>query len=302
MQQVNDFLSSQAPEDEVVKTHAMKMETWLGKLEQQIAASWPKKPKADLPDASILYAWADAFCQLVLKDSISDMQILQSLRPATAYRVQMAAIAMLAVGSEIPPCRLSLIKSWSTKPGCTVPDCLARHHGQMCTGNRLVLVQHEAGELEEDPEWDGILGYGTTSIRSEVRHGKTDRSARSCSIQYTLPRGNLSKLLLLHLTHGHGILTYETGTSQLMVTRKGNAFSDSSFTQAFRGLVERCPIAQEYGLKPFAPNQARAVFVEDYTADRCDITCMKTHTHTFIPQCIYIPSHTCTCSSSSSIN
>lgn len=268
MQQVNDFVSSQAPMDEATSTHANKMESWLGKLEQQIASSWPKKPKTDLPDALTMYAWADEHCNLVLKDAVSDMQMLQTLRQDTAYRVEMAAVVMLAVGSETPPCRLNLIKSWSTNPGCTDPDCLARQHGQTCAGNRLVLVQHQPGELEADPEWDGILGYGTTSIRSEVRHGKTDRSARSCFIQYTLPRGNLSKLLLLHIKLGHGVLTFGTDSSQLMVTRPGNAFSDSGFTAAFRGTIAKCSFAQQAGLQPFAPNQARAVFVEDYTADR----------------------------------
>ena len=268
MQQVNNFLSSQVPEDGFAKTHAGKMESWLEKLEQQIAASWPKKPKSEMPDASKVYAWVDEHCKRVLKDAVSDLQMLQTLRVDTAHRVQAAAIAMLVVGSEIPPCRLNLIKSWSKAPGCTDPDCLARQHGLTCTGNRLVLVKHEPGDLEADPEWDGILKYGTTSILSEVRHGKTDRHARSCSIKYTLPRGNLSKLLLLHIQVGHGLLTYGSNTQNLMVTSTGKAMGYSYFTSAFRSTITKCPIAQQYKLKAFAPCQARSVFVEDFTSDR----------------------------------
>lgn len=269
MPQVNNFLSTQAPDNELLQTHTDRMESWLEKLEQQIAASWPKKPKAEMPDAGIVYAWVDDHCHAVLKRAVEDLRILQTLSLDTASRVQGAAIAMLAVGSEIPPCRLSLIKSWSTRPGCTDSDCLARQHGQSCTGNRLVLVDHEPGDLEPDPEWDGILNYGTTSILSEVRHGKTDRHARACFIKYTLPRGNLTKLLLLHIKMGHGLLTYMTDTPDLMVTRNGKKLKDANFTLQFRETIDRCPLArQKYQLKSFAPCQARSVFVEDYTADR----------------------------------
>jgi hypothetical protein len=290
---VNAFIASRGAEGGAVAAHGRRMDSWLGRLELQLQASMVRPPQRELPDATDLYEWTEAHMRSamsVVPQSPDDMTY------AIAVRVQMACILGLAVGQAMPPCRLNLIKTWNHpdhSAHCGDPDC---RDPDRCQGNRLVVLESGpvggrrslAGVPGTDSDNDGLsdsdsdyldsddedpYGFGR-SIRSVVVHGKTERSAKGCNLTYTLPRGLLTRLLMVHITVGHGRLTnsLEREQPRLFVTvfgkahNHGQAWQDSPFCQAFRKIIDECPLAPLYGIKPFPPSVARTVFVEDYLA------------------------------------
>jgi hypothetical protein len=63
--------------------------------------------------------------------------------------------------------------------------------------------------------------HAKRAVRFVVVHSKNDRRPNSAQLDYTVPRGVLSKLLLAHCVEGHGILTLVTeNMARLFVTRQ----------------------------------------------------------------------------------
>jgi hypothetical protein len=95
----------------------------------------------------------------------------------------------------------------------------------------------------------------------------TRRRPKSSPIEYLIPEGPLTSLLLLHIDRGQRTLTQATGgtVTRLFVTKKGGTFclNDSIFTQFWRTLMKQFD-ADRYGLDYFPPAQARTIFVDDY--------------------------------------
>jgi hypothetical protein len=57
-----------------------------------------------------------------------------------------------------------------------------------------------------------------------VVHSKNDRRPNSAQLEYTVPRGALTKLLLAHFVDGHKLLTMEhENMVRLFVTRQVSA-------------------------------------------------------------------------------
>lgn len=116
------------------------------------------------------------------------------------------------------------------------------------------------------------FGYGRTSILSRVVHSKNDRRPSHEPMQYRLPsRGPLPQLLLTHIKAGHKLLTQRqnpTGMPRLFVSRQGQEFNSSTLTQWWATLMRDNPRAESAGVKYFAPNQGRTIFVEEYVTVR----------------------------------
>lgn len=218
---------------------------------------------------------------LQVKAADRDLKEHGHLTHKTAIKVQDALVVSLATGTHIPPCRLSLIKSW-THPThtpnvkCSDKDC----RSETCLGNHLHLSQPKEWEEEEEEEGEGEEGqqlreddawpwfdYNRTIISSHVLHSKNDKRFKYKTLTFNFPRGDLSKLMLTHIKQGHPTIHLEspTTTVNLFTTRQGNPFSDATFCHYWRTTIKNCPIAHHMGLSYFKPSAARNMFVEDYT-------------------------------------
>lgn len=179
-------------------------------------------------------------------------------------QVQRAVVAAFVTGHFIPPIRLDVIKHMVTPRSsvlfrCPDKDC---QEGASCLGNRLVL-QSRASD-----SWG--TGYASTSVTLHIVHGKNDR--RPCRdayrINFPLPRGKCTKLLIRHITEGFRILNKETvedppRTREFLFSPKSNVpFSDSTFCQYWKRVM--LSTARPFGLAYFPPTKARTIFVEEY--------------------------------------
>ena len=227
-------------------------------------------------DGDLVLRWAIELgsnaIHLVDKDMLTNDGLLTH---TTCMWVQRALIASLVVGAHIPPCRLNLLKTWNHPHlvdmlKCTDEGC---RMGKECLGNYLSIVPFSGGEEEwedeEEEEWP-FFDYGAVSIKSVVVHGKTDRRGTGCALEYTLPRGDITKLLLAHITQGHAILTLEKDPPPIrfFVSNAGNAFNDSTFDHYWENLLQKCPISIQMGVPHFPQGSARRMFVEEYTSAR----------------------------------
>jgi len=257
-------------------SHAKHMDKWLERLEHQLVTAIPLLPKSDKPQAEVVVAWGNEFCDNTLQRLETCMETVGCMTHNVALDVQDAVLVSLVSGCHMPPVRLNLITGWqhpdfAAALGCQDKDC---RRGVSCKGNHLeVKTRPQDGsdaspDLEEEEEW--YFGYKQKKISSYVVHGKTEfRSAGGVNLDYDLPRGPLTKLLLAHMSEGHTLLTQEkiTPVPSLFVTTTGIAFSAPPlFTQAWKRIMINCPIAARLGLKYFAPSAARTVFVEGYTS------------------------------------
>jgi hypothetical protein len=195
------------------------------------------------------------------------MQRYGNMTAGTAWATERGIIAALVTGAFTPPCRLSLIKSllhprFIGKVECPDPDCQM----EACMGNRMEVVPRAAVALEPGTEgWH--FDSDNKAIRSTVVHGKNDRRPGHAPLEYTLPTGPLSKLMLAHIAEGHGQLVLERPDRMLnlFVTRQGAAFNDATFVHFWRTLMGATSLPE--GLAYFPPSLARTVFVEDYTSE-----------------------------------
>ncbi len=188
----------------------------------------------------------------------------------TAWIVERAILAAMVTGAYTPPCRLHLLKTllhprYAGRVGCQDKDCKV---GGNCKGNHMEIVQLDAVEEVAGPS-DAAAGdiwlyeYELRSVSIVVVHSKNDRRRSNAPLEYTLPRGPLSKLMLAHVEEGHKLLTLEREDSmlRLFTTKQGKEFNDVTFCQFWETLVKGS------GMKYFPPSMARTVFVEDYTSE-----------------------------------
>ena len=248
------------------------METWLGRLEQQLSASMSKEPKSFVPCLKDLYLWVDDLAEGADILTSADMRRFGSLTYDSAWQNQAALIAALTVGRYQPPIRLSIERSLvhpshlsasgNEESVGRIPGTLARQdqrsafcldedcRDSRCLGNHLVIH----GEVSEE-------GEDLRSIRFIAPHHKTDRRGFA-AIEIDLPSGIFTKLMLLHIDYGHAVLTQTTGEYMpyLFATRSGKSFSTANFTQYWQKIMKTAT-----GIPYFPPSLARTSFVDKYT-------------------------------------
>ena len=156
---VNDFLKSGPMATHEQVTHAAKMDTWLGTLEAQLNSAIPAPRRDAMPEATKVWLWVRRLVDDALRSVDADILTYGNITYRTAVDVQRALIACFVTGMYIPPCRLSLLKTWvhpryNGRIPCTDPDCMFDE----CGGNQLQVLQ------EEDPEElaanDQVRGMG----------------------------------------------------------------------------------------------------------------------------------------------
>lgn len=113
--------------------------------------------------------------------------------------------------------------------------------------------------------YDGVLPptYSTTKVTCIIEHGKNEFRGCGSALQYDLPRGDITKLMLWHIHYGHKTLTLEQGkqTTELFVKRTGAAFQSApEFTQYWGTVMTGSNVPY------FAPSAGRTIFVEGYTS------------------------------------
>jgi hypothetical protein len=204
-----------------------------------------------------------------------DVTRLGHMTHHTAWTVERAILAAMVTGAYTPPCRLHLLKTilhphYAGRVGCQDKDCMA---GAGCKGNHMALVTLGAAEEAAGPSgapapnpaglW--LFDYEKRAVSIVVVHSKNDRRRSNSPLEYTLPRGPLSKLVLAHVKEGHKLLTLEREDSmlRLFVTKQGKEFNDATFCQFWETLMS----STASGMKYFPPSLARTVFVEDYTSE-----------------------------------
>ena len=195
----------------------------------------------------------------------------------TAWTVERAILAAMVTGAYTPPCRLHLLKTilhpvYAGRVGCQDKDCMA---GDACMGNHMALVAlaterdaAAAGPSEApapDPAGLWLYDYEKRAVSIVVVHTKNDRRRNNSPLEYTLPRGPLSKLVMAHVKEGHKLLTLEREDTmlRLFVTKQGKEFNDATFCQFWETLMSSTASGMQY----FPPSLARTAFVEDYTSE-----------------------------------
>ena len=249
------------------------METWLAALESQVNTCFFDKACASIPDGKLMYKWVETLATQALHAVDMDMILNDNITKETAWRVEMALLASLICGAHIPPCRLNLLRTWwhpqfNGRAQCNDVDCTYAN----CLGNRLVFLEREVPEGGSAASGSGHGGddftwfdYETTDIKSIVVHNKTDRRPTINDLEFTIPRGPLLKLFIVHIKAGHAILTADLNTEMLnlFVRENGKDFSSSQFTQMWMMLMSKTAPA---GLPYFRPSLGRTIFVEEYTS------------------------------------
>ena len=270
---VNNYLISGSATTIDAIAHGANMDTWLSRLEQQLSASMPKEPKVFVPSLKNLYLWVDDLAEGAELMTSEDLARFGTLTYDSAWQNQAALIAALTVGRYQPPIRLSIERTLvhpshlvvhgvdssdedddrpppSARRGKKSPFCLdADCRDSRCLGNHLEILGEKSG------------GEDRRSIRFIAPHHKTDRRGFA-AIQIDLPEGIFTKLLLIHIDHGHKVLTQGTGEYMpyLFATRSGRPFSTANFTQYWKAIMKTA-----VGVPYFAPSLARTCFVDKYT-------------------------------------
>ena len=169
--------------------------------------------------------------------------------------MQGALIATLVVGADIPPLRLSVLKtllqpSLIDSYRCTDNDCLRED----CLGNHV--------EVEGGNE----LGVGGTGVILHIIHHKNDRRGHwGDPLSITLPEGAFLRLMLVHIQQGRDMITSWQKTPELFVSNLGRVFSDSTFVHYWTSLMRT---AAAFKIPRFPPSDGRTIFVEDFTSSQ----------------------------------
>jgi len=239
----------------VFYSHACRLETWFLTLGRQLSNLMPT-PKKEAPPLELIFSWVDGIAEgarLVLGG--------RSLTGGQAFQVQAAIVAKLVSGREMPPCRLSIIKtimhpSLVEDLGCQDPDCNTRG----CRGNRAELVGGGGGGgASSSSNSNSNLG-----VRIIAPHHKTeDKGRQQGPLDVILPPGQLTEFAVYWIQKGWKVATDTTGssTSTLFMSSRGFAFNDSTFTHYWKQLMKSAPATLPY----FPPNLARTSFVESFT-------------------------------------
>jgi len=207
------------------------------------------------PSLNLIYDWVDGLregaSQLIKEDRGNHQS--GGMSKSVAFQVQAAVVASLVTGRETPPCRLSIIKTllhpccvdeWE----CQDQDC----NNKGCKGNRVEVVAC------------GAVG-GDETVRIIAPHHKTEDSLQGQGpLDVTLPQGSLSSLMLAWVKSGWFCLDGKRKDPNLFTSTYGLAFTDSTFCQYWKRLMQSAPPNLPY----FPPNLARTSFVEEWTGSR----------------------------------
>lgn len=123
---------------------------------------------------------------------------------------------------------------------------------------------------EATDTWEHFA-YQTTDVAFHVEHGKTDKHGNFVPLDVVLPRGNLTKLLLAHISQGQAVrMGYapdpEGPATPLFVSGGRLPFSNCTFDQYWAGLLKRT--ARD--IPHFPPSLARTSYVEDFMSGMGD--------------------------------
>jgi hypothetical protein len=262
---VNTYLTTGADVPQETLDHAEAMDRWLATLDAQVAATMPKANKKTLPDPALVFAWVDGLIAGAFALIKRDQDVHNCLTWLGAWQVQAAIVASLVTGSHMPPCRLAVIKSllhpaFNGRKLCLDPDC---KEPDTCFGNHIKVIGGLVRDAQDPGSSSAVTPHTARAITFHAPHHKTEHRGFA-PIEFKLPEGELTDLLLLHIEEGHKLLTQATGDEcvSLFVTRTGKPFSDSNFTQYWDKVMTSAPPELSY----FPPVLARTVFVEDYTS------------------------------------
>ena len=119
-------------------------------------------------------------------------------------------------------------------------------------------------ENDRDDTMTWFFNYDTTEVHNVVMHGKNDRRPNHTKVDYTFPKGKLTKLFLAHIFQGQRLLTSESGDSMVLLftTKKGREFTDSTFVQFWSSHMKSTT-----ELPYFCPSLARTSYVEQVSND-----------------------------------
>jgi hypothetical protein len=146
-------------------------------------------------------------------------------------------------------------------------DSEASHEDQeqemWASGSAGHSESHGGGGVRKPPVFD--------SIECTVVHDKNDRRPSACPVQFSFPEGPLTDLLLTYIFVGYDVRRSFTRqknhrVTELFFSSEGKAFYNSSFTQYWEKIMKSCPVAEEKGIKYFAPSAARTTYADDSTA------------------------------------
>jgi hypothetical protein len=260
---VNRYFVAKSGADSLVDSNAAALDTWLVNLEAQVLRSLAPPTKGALPDFNDIVEWAEGLGNEALSMYRYDMDMHDSITKPTAKLLQEAAIAMLVVGTDVPPCRISIIKSvkhpdYVGKTVCGDPDC---RRPNTCTGNHFLVNPRETTAEDDTESGNESDAEQSFSVRLIAVHHKTSENKGIAPIEYTIPPGLLTDVLLAHIQHGQPFLTELLPKKNIMMfnSNAGNPFNDQTFNHYWEGLMGRS--GQQY----FPPSLARTVFVDRYT-------------------------------------
>lgn len=247
---VNDYLAAGDDVPAMEKRHAKDMDAWLGKLETQIRSAVPDSIPAGpgLPAGDKVITWATTLASNAVKEVVRCKRDHGYLVHSVALRVHDALLVSLVTGAHVPPCRLSLIKSWQTIKATELFGCQHACMRRDCPGNWLELVEEGEGDEEGDDEQEGQLWDGLR-VRSHVNHRpKQEKGGAFQPISFLFPKGDLTKLLVTHMLEGHALLVLEQYPTppHLFLGKQGKdiSHSDSLFTQYWGDIVSKCNVAR----------------------------------------------------------
>ena len=234
------------------------MSTWFLALAGQIGRAIPPPVTKVVPPLSSLFQFVDGLfegAKLVM------MRMRNNNTPMTvddAFQIQYALIARLVTGRDMPPCRLSIVKTLlhpsmvSEGMQCPDPDCNLRE----CKGNRVEVLGGEGASSSSSMDNPNL------KIRILAPHHKTEFVGQTQRLlDVTLPPGKLTNFFLFWIYHGWHLISDRGPSSSLFLTFNGASFSDSTFCHYWRKLMASAPPSLPY----FPPNLARTSFVESFT-------------------------------------
>jgi hypothetical protein len=98
------------------------------------------------------------------------------------------------------------------------------------------------------------------------------RGALGRPLQYRFPEGPLVQLFLAHIKEGHQLITQSgggdaegMGVSTLFTSNVGQSFSDVTFRNYWKGIMESAVSSGFTSQEYFAPGLLRVMFIEEFT-------------------------------------
>jgi len=247
---------------EADSNYGLAVETWLGRLERQLSASLPKVKKSRIPPLPDLYAWVDGLVLGAELITRADISVMNSVTHKAAIQNQAAILAALTTGRYLPPIRLSVARTlvhpsflFNEESGIGEPNCQDRDcRASSCLGNHLEVFGVTPSDFETGGKKD------LRRIKFFAPHHKTDRKGFA-AIEFEIPSGPLTRMLLVHLDFGHTVITqsHGDGVMTLFNSRVGNSFSAQTYTHYWATIMKSASIPY------FPPSLARTSFVDEYT-------------------------------------